>query len=292
MIRKMKNKIGFLLLLLSTSLPSSYAQLKTSPLNCIFQAEDKRIAEEKLKLFSSRSALPISELIPEIGYSFLGTPYVGATLENGLEEKLVINLRELDCTTFAENCLALARTVKSGKTDFESYATELEHIRYRNGVRNQYPSRLHYFSDWIHNNAGKKIITEEPNLKGEKFEKTVRFMSSHPDSYAVLKVHPELIPSLADQEKQLSSVNFYYFPKSNPENLLRNLKHGDIIGLTSSVDGLDINHVGIIIWKDDQFHLLHEPLSAGKVVISEGPITDFLQPASKNTGIMIARPIF
>jgi hypothetical protein len=292
MIRKMKNKIGFLLLLLVASLPNSFAQLKTSPGNCIFQAEDKRIAEEKLKLFLSRSALPISDLIPEIGYSFLGTPYVGATLENGLEEKLVINLRELDCTTFAENCLALARTIKSGKTDFESFAAELEQIRYRNGVRNQYPSRLHYFSDWIHNSAGKKIITEDPNLKGEKFEKKVRFMSSHPDSYAVLKAHPELIPSLADQEKHLSSVSFYYFPKSNPENLLRNLKHGDIIGLTSSVDGLDINHVGIIIWKDGQFHLLHEPLSAGKVVISEGPITDFLQPASKNTGIMIARPVF
>ena len=288
----MKHIFGVLLLVLLTNLNATFAQMKTSPSNCIFQAEDKRIAEEKLKLFSSRSALPISDLIPEIGYSFLGTPYVGATLENGLEEKLVINLRELDCTTFAENCLALARTVKSGKTDFESYAAELEKIRYRNGIRNQYPSRLHYFSDWIHNNAGKKIISEEPNLKGEKFEKTVRFMSSHPESYPVLKAHPELIPEIAEQEKQLSSVSFYYFPKSNPENLLKNLKHGDIIGLTSSTEGMDINHVGIIIWKDGQFHLLHAPLSGGKVLISEGPITDFLKPASKNSGIMIARPVY
>jgi len=288
----MKNHFGILLLLFSVSLNTSFAQMKTSPDNCIFQPEDKRIAEEKLKVFSSKSKLPIAELIPEIGYSFLGTPYVGATLENGLEEKLVINLRELDCTTFAENCLALARTVKSGKTDFESYAAELEQIRYRNGIRNQYLSRLHYFSDWIHNNTGKKIVTEEPNLKGEKFEKNVNFMSSHPASYQVLKAHPELIPSLSEQEKQLSSVSFYYFPKSNPENLLKNLHHGDIIGLTSNVDGLDINHVGIIVWKDGQFHLLHAPLSGGKVLISEGPITDFIQPASKNTGIMIARPVF
>ena len=288
----MKSKIAVLFLLFSVSLNLSYAQLKISLDNCIFKPEDKHIAEEKLKLFSSKAALPIAELIPEIGYSFLGTPYVGATLENGLEEKMVINLRELDCTTFAENCLALARTVKSGETDFESYVAELEHIRYRDGIRNLYPSRLHYFSDWIHNNAQKKIITDEPNLKGEKFNKKINFMSSHPESYAVLKAHPELIPSITEQEKQLSSVSLYYFPKSDLANLLKNLHHGDIIGLTSSVDGLDINHVGIIVWKDSQFHLLHEPLSAGKVVISEGPITDFLKSESKNSGIMIARPVF
>jgi hypothetical protein len=114
----MKNPIGTMLLILLIGLNISHAQSR------IFKSEDKRIAEEKLNSFSSKSSLPISELITEIGLSFLGTPYVAATLENGLEEKLVINLRELDCTTFVENCLALARTVKLGKTDFESYVTQ------------------------------------------------------------------------------------------------------------------------------------------------------------------------
>ena len=274
------------------SLNNLYAQVKVSLNNCIFSPEDKRIAEEKLKSFSSKSAIQISDLICEIGYSFIGTPYVGATLENGLEEKLVINLRELDCTTFVENCLALARTVKSGKTDFTSYITELEHIRYRNGIRNEYLSRIHYFSEWIHNNNEKKIVTDEPNLMGERFDKPIRFMSSHPASYPVLKAHPELIPTLAAQEKDISSIEFYYFPKSNPENLLKNLHHGDIIGLTSSIEGLDINHTGIIVWKDNQFHLLHAGQSGKKVLISDSPIIDFIKPESKNTGIMIARPIF
>ncbi len=274
------------------SLNTIYAQVKVSLNNCIFLPEDKRIAEEKLNSYSAKSAIPISDLICEIGYSFIGTPYVGATLENGLEEKLVINLRELDCTTFVENCLALARTVKSGKTDFASYVTELEYIRYRNGIRNEYLSRLHYFCDWINNNDEKKIVSEKPNLMGERFCKTIRFMSSHPDSYALLKTHPELIPTLTAQEKDISTIEYYYFPKSNPENLLKNLHHGDIIGLTSSTEGLDINHTGIIVWKDNQFHLLHAGQSAKMVVISEGPITDFIKPESKNTGIMIARPVY
>lgn len=288
----MKIKTGIFLLILSTFLNISRVQSQVNLKNCIFQPEDKRLAEEELIRFSPEVGKPIADLVVEIGLSFLGTPYVAATLENGLEEKLVINLRELDCTTFAETCLALARTVKNKKTDFESFVAELEHLRYRNGIRNGYSSRLHYFSEWISNNAEKKIISEEPNMNGVKLNKTINFMSTHPEEYPVLKAHPEMIPAIAHQEKVLTSKGLYYFPKDNPANLLKNLHHGDIIGLTSTIDGVDINHVGIIIWKDNQFHLLHAPLSGKKVLISDGPITDFLQPKSKNSGIIIARPIF
>lgn len=270
----------------------SNAQPQNTLVDCIFQPEDRKIAEEKLMEFSSKSKWNIADLIPEIGLSFLGTPYVGATLENGQDEKMVINLRELDCTTFAENCLALARTVKLGKTDFESFVSELERIRYRDGIRNQYLSRLHYFSDWIHNNSAKQIVSEKPNLKGEKLDKTINFMSTHADKYPVLKSNPQLVASLALQEQAVSSIGFHYFPKSNPQRLLSTLRHGDIIGLTTSVEGLDITHVGIIVKKDKRFHLLHASLSGKKVVLSEGPVTDFIKPESKNTGIVIARPLF
>lgn len=286
----MNNQIGTFLLLLLIGVNFSYAQ--TSKQEWIFQPIDKHIVEEKLNLFSSDSNLPISELITEIGLSFLGTPYVAATLENGLEEKLVINLRELDCTTFVENCLALARTAKSGKTDFESFAAELEKIRYRDGIRNRYPSRLHYFSEWIHNNSKKGFIDESPNQNGEKTERTIDFMSTHPASYAVLKEHPELIPSIADQEKELSKAEFRYYKKNNFKILYDNLQNGDIVGLTSSTNRIDINHTGIIISKDNEFYLLHAAQSWKKVVISNEPLTDFLKPQSKNTGVMIARPVF
>lgn len=286
-------KTGMILFIFSLGLNYSWAQPKINLNDCIFAPEDQRIAEEKLKQFATESNLPIGDLIANIGLSFLGTPYVGATLENGPEEKMVINLRELDCTTFAENCLALSRTVKSGKTDFESFIAELEYIRYRDGIRNQYPSRLHYFSEWIHNNNAKKIVSEAPNLIAVQISKTISFMSSHPDSYPVLASNPGLIPQIALQEKKLSSQPFYYFPKNNQEKLLKNLKHGDIIGLTAQEDApVDINHVGIIILKGNVFHLLHASQSGKKVVLSDGPVTDFIKPESKNSGIMIARPVF
>lgn len=286
----MKNLFALLILFLSFGLNISVAQ--STPNDRIMQSEDKRIAEEKLNVFKSKSALPISELITEIGLSFLGTPYVVASLENGLEEKMVINLRELDCTTFAENCLALARTVKAGKTDFESFVSELVQIRYRDGVRNQYPSRLHYFVEWISNNQKKRLIDGTPNQNGIKTNKVINYMSTHPANYPVLKEHPELIPAIAAQEKGLTQTGFMFFPKNDIPNLYKQLQHGDIIALTSNIDGVDVNHVGIILKRGTEFYLLHAPLSGKKVLVSEGPITDFIKPESKNNGIMIARPVF
>jgi hypothetical protein len=289
----MTSKIKILLILiLSVGLNSLCAKSQVNLKECIFKPEDQRIAEEKLSAFSSDANLPIADLVVKIGLSFLETPYVAATLENGLEEKLVINLRELDCTTFAESTLALARTVKLKKKDFESFAEELQKIRYRNGIRNQYPSRLHYFCEWIENNDKKGIISGKANQNGVKSDKVINYMSTHPSDYPVLKDHPELIPTIAQQEKEISEKGFMYFPKSNIANLYHNLQPGDIIALTSSIDGVDVNHVGIIIKKGNEFHLLHAPLSGKKVLISDGPITDFLKPQSKNSGIMIARPIF
>lgn len=286
----MKVSMISLLLIFLFGLNSSPAQ--SGRIDPIFQPKDKRIAEEKLNLFTAQSTLPISELITQIGLSFIGTPYISATLENGLEENLVINLRELDCTTFVENCLALARTVKLGKTDFASFTSELEKIRYRDGIRNQYPSRLHYFSEWIHNNHQKGFISEWENQNGEKEVRTINFMSAHPASYPVLKEHPEVIPTIAEQEKALTQMGFQYFSKNNLPNLLRHLQQGDIAGLTSNVEGLDINHTGLIIRKNNEWYLLHASQSGGKVMIANEPLSDFLKPQSKNTGIMIARPVF
>ncbi len=282
--------ILFLFLLMGMNCLTAKSQVNLK--ECIFQPEDQRIAEEKLNAFSSEANLPIANLLVEIGESFMGTPYVAATLENGLDEKLVVNLRELDCTTFVESTLALARTVKLKKKDFESFAGELQKIRYRDGIRNQYPSRLHYFCEWIHNNDQKGIISGKANQNGVKSDKVINYMSTHPSDYPVLKDHPELIPTIAQQEKEISAKGFMYFPKSNIANLYSNLQHGDIIALTSSIDGVDVNHVGIIVKKGSEFYLLHAPLSGKKVLVSDGSITDFLKPQSKNSGIMIARPVF
>lgn len=288
----MKSKSGAFLLITLIGLNSLVAISQVNIKECIFQPEDKQIAENKLAVFSAEAGIPISDLAVNIGLSFLGTSYISATLENGIDEKLVINLRQLDCTTFTETVLALARTVKLKKKDFESFVSEVQKIRYRYGIRDQYPSRLHYFSEWIKDNHTKGIVSETANLDGVKSEKSINFMSTHPTAYPVLKDHPELIPSIAQREKEITDKGFWYFPKNDIPNLYKHLLHGDIVALTSTIDGIDVNHVGIIVKKGNEFYLLHASQSWKNVVVSEDPITDFIKPASKNSGIIIARPIF
>ncbi len=286
-ILKFRTPFFFILILLSVK---SFSQ--TGSQECIFEAADKYLVEQKLAAFSEKADLPIADLLVKIGLSFLETPYVVASLENGTEEKLVINLQGLDCTTFVESCLALARTVKLGRSDFDSYAGELVRIRYRDGIRNGYPSRLHYFSEWISDNSEKNLVSDKPNKTGMKLLKTINFMSTHPESYPVLKANPKLIPEIAKNEATISNSGYYFFPKTMQSELLLALQHGDIVALTSEIAGVDINHIGIIVLKNNQFHLLHAPLSGKKVLISEGSITDFIQVNSKNSGIAIARPVF
>ena len=83
------------------------------------------------------------------GRQLLGRPYVAATLELFPdEEQLIVNTRQLDCTTLVETVAALTICRQQGHTSFADYCTVLRQLRYRQGICQGYPSRLHYFSDW------------------------------------------------------------------------------------------------------------------------------------------------
>ena len=73
------------------------------------------------------------------------------------------------------------------------------------------------------------------------------------------------------------------------EHLIRS---GDIIALTTAIDGLDITHTGIAtLEKDGRIHLLHAATGSMKVEVSELPLAEYLKKIKKNTGIMVARPL-
>jgi hypothetical protein len=256
-----------------------------------YSEQDAAIFADIIATYKSEADKPIASLIPEIGKYFLGNEYVAHTLEVNDEEKLIVNLKELDCTTYAENLLALARTLKSENQSFEQFATEIKRIRYRDGNLDEYPSRLHYFSDWIYNNQANDLVSTPADSFGEAFQNEVSFMSSNPDSYKHLKDNPEFISVIEQQEAEINSNNYYYLPKENIGDYEHLLKEGDIIGLTTSINGLDVSHVGVLVEQDGRFHLMHASQSNLKVEISDEPISSFLKPDSKNTGIMIARPL-
>ena len=259
----------------------------------VFSEKDVEICNSKFTLAvdKSMSEKPINEVVIEIGKSFLKTEYIANTLEKEGNEQLVINLTGLDCTTFLETSLTFARCMKKDKTSFEDYQNELTFIRYRDGKLDKYPSRLHYFSDWIYNNQQKGIvkdITEE--IGGKEIKFNLNFMSENPKYYKQLEENPEFIPVIREQEKEINSRQYFYIPEDDIEKIESKIQSGDLIALTTSDKGLDIGHVGIAIKMDSgRIHFLHAPLSGSKVQITETPLSDYAKKIKKHTGIMVLR---
>ncbi|XWN37512.1 MAG: DUF1460 domain-containing protein [Balneola sp.] len=277
--------------LIQTCAQNQKSESSSSTIEISYTEKDAEIFADILSKYKDESDKPIATLIPELGKYFLGQEYVAHTLEVNEEEKLIVNLRELDCTTYAENLLALARTIKSENQSFEQFAKEIEKIRYRDGKRDEYPSRLHYFSDWIYNNKENDLVTTPADSFGNPFPNKVSFMSNNPDSYKHLKNNPDYVSVIEQQEKEINEKSYFFIPKENIAEYEHLLKEGDIIGLTTSINGLDVAHVGVLVEQDGKLHLLHASQSKLKVEISDEPISSFLKPESKNTGIMIARPV-
>jgi hypothetical protein len=261
----------------------------------IFSEKDVEICNSKFQLAVDKSLKDksIGDVIVEIGKSFIGTDYLSHGLEKDRDEQLVINLMGLDCTTFLENALALARCIKKGKSSFEDYQKELQLIRYRDGIIDKYPSRLHYFSDWIYDNIEKNVvedITEE--IGGGKTKFDVNFMSTHPESYKQLKVNSDFITIIQKQEKEISCREYYFIPKEELSSKEEFIQNGDLLGITTTVEGLDIGHTGIAVKMDDgRIHLLHAPSENIKVQISEQPLSDYLMKYKRHSGVIVLRAI-
>lgn len=257
----------------------------------VYEPKDREIAEQVLDVLSDESDSPTPVLIIKVGMFFKETPYVAHTLESE-KEQLTINLREMDCTTFAENCLALSNTIKSKERSFEKFVSELQKVRYRNGTIEDYPSRLHYFSDWIYDNDKKGFVSSvSKEVANIPFPKKIDFMSTHPDSYKQLKANPELVNKLAEQENEISKRSMYYIPEDKISEVKGRLMDGDIVGLTTGIEGLDMVHVGIVIRKNGKVHLMHASSAAKKVVVSEETLEEYLKNSKSANGIMIARPL-
>ncbi len=231
----------------------------------------------------------INELVVEIGKGFRGTPYVEKTLEIPGPEQLVIDLQGVDCTTFLETVVTLARMVHRGEDSFEAFEQELEHIRYRNGKNEGYPSRLHYFSEWIAVNAEKGILQDvTQEIGGVPYENKPTFMSENPQFYPQLS-NKEFVEQLQNIEASIARRDYFFIPKDQINQVESEIQPGDLIAITTSISNLDMVHVGFAVEQNGRIHLMHASLANKEVEISEKPLHDYLAGNKSQSGIMVAR---
>ena len=253
-------------------------------------APDKERAVRVLQVLASNKAANLPQQTILTGKQFLGTPYVAKTLELPGEEQLVVNLHGLDCTTFLENVVALSRSVHLGTGTFEEYQKELQGLRYRGGKLAGYPSRLHYFTDWLyeHEQSG-KLVNITRKIGGEPYPKTIDFMSTHRDSYVQLANDTDHAAIRQVEETMNQRPGLFYIPQARIAELESGIHDGDLIAITTSLKGLDVVHVGFAIRKDDRIHLFHASTRSNEVEISEHPLADYLTRSKIQTGIIVAR---
>lgn len=238
------------------------------------------------------ATLPIGEVVVKVGSQLKGLPYVGGTLE-GEPEVCRASFSGLDCVTFFETSLCLARCIKKGTTSYDDFMKEVTFTRYRNGKLTDYTSRLHYTADWIANNEEKKVVQNiTSTLKGNKpFPNfSVGFMSSNSKYYPALVASPDLVPIISKQEKAINQRKHPIIPKNAIATIENELQNGDIIAIATSKKGLDYAHTGMI-YKDGTTTRFFHASSTKKIVMIDARLSDYINSVSHYLGIAIARPL-
>ena len=258
----------------------------------IYKKSDSIAIERILEKHSATEYRSTGELALAVAQEFIGKRYVAGTLENSKAEPLYISCDKLDCTTFVELVTAITISIGHNKKRFGDVCMNLERVRYRGGTRNGYASRLHYTSWWIEDNTSKGIIkeiTEECNHRSRTLN--LCFMSKHPGSYQLLKEDTLMQKRIEELEKPFRGIKSSYIPKEhlNDKEKINHIRNGDIIALVTTIEGLDISHVGFACWKDGTLHLLHASSGKGEVIMDSTPLYEYQRNKSKQIGIKVIR---
>ncbi len=198
-----------------------------------------------------------------ISREFLGKPYKSNPLIGSADtpEVFTASLDGLDCVTYIETVLALARA-----SSVDRFVEWLRKIRYQRG-RVEWARRNHYMTSWIRDNAREKII---------------RLVSTR----AVPAVSKErvlnVVPGVAPRRVRLRCV-----PKREFTRLAPCLRSGDLIFFVSTRRNLDVFHAGIISRDGERILMRHASRSRGGVVEQE--LSEFLK-ANRMAGVIVARP--
>ena len=232
---------------------------------------------------------------------FIGTPYVASTLEVNDEEELVVNLRQLDCTTLVENVVALTLTVREPAPSFAAFCRNLEKIRYRGGVRDGYASRNHYFSEWIASNENLGVVEEIRGKKEEGYRPFVAvqcleldYMSTHPSAYPMLEGNAGELRRIRTNEQAFDGQAVRYVPVSwlgKGQEELDDIHDGDILAIVTRKKGLDTSHLGFAVWKEGRLHLLNASSIHKKVVLEPMTLRQYMQKHPSQLGVRVVRVI-
>ncbi len=288
----MTRKVLLIIILYVVTVAANAQNITPTTIHWHSEATDTVKITDLLSKAAAIKGRSVQDRVGAIARMFVDTPYKSATLEI-VPEGLVINLDEMDCTTFVENVAALAITVGEGRSAWQDFLHNLTSLRYRAGAVTGYASRLHYISDWIIDNSHRGNMREVTgDFPGVAYQiKSLDFMTSNRDKYPAL-ADDETFNRIKNTEIGYRNHRFPYIKSGaiGSNRVTQMLRDGDIVALVCRTPGLDVSHLGIITIADDGApHLLHASLKEGKVVIDSLPLTEYLKKNRNLIGMRVIR---
>lgn len=285
-IRSLKSSNGtFKAFCLLSMLTLSSNSLNSKPYQ---QESDEEIYNRKVQ---NAKGIALDDFTLNIAKSFLNRPYKARTLEGNQTEQLVVNLREFDCSTFVESCIAMGLTYRKDDISFEKYRKYLQKLRYyKNGKIKGFESRINYFSDWLYTHQEDGLLENiTPQMGGVEWKKNITYMTTHWNKYPFPKDN-ELLGKIIKIEEKINEQSYTYIPKSKVKSIENQFMNGDIIGITTNIEGLDVTHEGFAIrLQDKRVYLLHASSDFKRVMVTDKPLAEYLAKNKNQTGIMVAR---
>jgi hypothetical protein len=237
-------------------------------------------------------------LMVEIGRSWVGVPRSAGVKQP--TERLDVDLRRFDELGFVEHVYALAVVAKLGAASAASidraqvesqYERVLQTVRYRNGVMDGYGSRLLYVSEWVSDNDRKGLVEDLTRELGGVVEREPLDARSLRLAEDPTVTDPDVVEDVRRVEARLSGQARYVLREPALSSALGEIRDGDVIAVTSAVQGLDVSHVGVAVHVDGTVRLLHRSPGVGGVGISETPIDQRITASPDEDGLILARPV-
>jgi N-acetylmuramoyl-L-alanine amidase-like len=248
----------------------------------------------------TKSQLPLGARVGRVGELAGGSPYVPFTLEAYLEhggtpsaEPLTLSLTRFDCVTLVEACLAVSRVAATEQpASWEQFGREVERMRYRDGKRLGYSSRLHYFSEWITDGARRGLVREMgPELGAAEDHRPLRFMTEHRAKYLALH-DDQMFQDIQRVERNLDDQPRHVVPTKQIPAIVDRIQTGDILAFATEIPGLDVTH-SALAYRDPKrvLRVCHAPLSGGVVEITRTTLPEYVAAIRRASGILVARPL-
>jgi len=231
------------------------------------------------------------QLITRAGRLQVDRPYLHK-LQRTEVERLTVELASFQCVSFVESTLAVARCTWIGAQTEACFMEEMQRSRYRHGKMAGYPSRLHYFSDWLADNATRRRISLRTHeLGGETATYPFNYMSRHASRYPSLAIE-ENLRAIAADESRLSTQEFSVLSRERLQLLRRGFADGDLVAFVGNKQGILVTHAGFVdLAADKTPRVLHASSYHKRVLLTKSGVAAYVLRKPERRGIMVARPL-